>query len=493
MAFLTPYKRKHGVAVGGDAMSSPKMSPVPNAPETPIGHQLKEGGKMAAASSLRSAASHVSRTPASVKKFDQRSQISASSSLSKIGAFDEASVQSYSLDGTCQNSAIFMNHHAIAFRSLGTIDIRLFKEDSNSLQPKTHRVSCSGPIVDFFFMASPELRADECCIIVAGSDQLSCHSIRDSKGCSQVTPPHVVSEAHRPLRIISCDGVCVGDICYIAVSAVLPDASCVVQVIQLVHSRQEPWRLIQEIPIASSSAVLRWRKCSSDFNERKKLWFVCGDSDGFATLFECIFSNEYALTSITASDAYPVSSLPLTSVDVSDSLVAIVSSGSCALLTFDLDASTLRPLKGNAADLFLPVASGEKGAKVLAASVCPNSDCVAVMRCGGAASNVFLELHYGLTVGSLPLPSIRYGLQPHHRSFCGSAACMSWRCNADGNVIAACNVHLLSYCPFAHCSTSRLRPHTPNLVHRAGRQILTFQERRVKFDSQNFGEAKKVI
>jgi hypothetical protein len=210
-----------------------------------------------------------------------------------------------------------------------------------------------------------------------------------------------------------------------------------------VHSRQEPWRLIQEIPIASSSAVLRWRKCSSDFNERKKLWFVCGDSDGFATLFECIFSNEYALTSITASDAYPVSSLPLTSVDVSDSLVAIVSSGSCALLTFDLDASTLRPLKGNAADLFLPVASGEKGAKVLAASVCPNSDCVAVMRCGGAASNVFLELHYGLTVGSLPLPSIRYGLQPHHRSFCGSAACMSWRCNADGNVIAACNVRFL--------------------------------------------------
>lgn len=451
--FLTPYKRRHGAAGGGEAsLFSPKMSPVPNALETPIVNLRKEDGKVGAASSARAGASHVIHTPAPSKTFHLRKEFGVFGSSSKFGAFDEASMQSHSLDGTCQASAIFMNHLAISYRSSGIIEFRQFMEDSSdisSLHPKSHRVSCSSPVIDFFFLTFPEQRADECRIIVASAQQLCCHSNLDPNA----TPVHVVSEQDRRL-IFSCDGVCVGQACYIVVSAVLPDASSVIQVIQYDPSRQDKGRLLQQIPMASSSAVLRWRKCSSEeFQERKRLWFVCGDSDGFATLFECIFSSDFALTSITAADAYPVSCMPITSVNTSDSLATILSGGSCTLLAFDSDSSTLRPLNA-VTDFFLSTV--EKGSKILAASVFPDGDSVAVLRSGSAASEVSLEVFHSLSAGSVPPPSFKYGLQPFHRSFSGSAASLSWYCSSDGCAIATSNARLFPFASLAHWLCCRL-------------------------------------
>lgn len=447
--FLTPYKstpsfkRRLGSAGGGEvALFSPKMSPVPNALETPNVHLRKEDIQMGATSTSRARSAPITQTPASSKTFDMRKELSALSSSNKFGAFDEASVQSHNLEGTCQSSAIYMNHLAIAYRSTGIIEFRQFGEDSSdigSLHQKHRRVSCQSPIIDFFFLTFPEQRANECHVVVASAEQLSCHSNLDSNAA----PVHVLFQQDRRSRVVSCDGLCLGHACYIAVSIVLPDASCVIQVIHYEDSRQEKARLIQQIPIASSSAVLRWRKGSfEEFQEKKRLWLVCGDSDGFATLFQCIFSSDLALSSITASDSYPVSCMPITSVDMSDSLASFLSGGSCSLLSFDSDASTLRPLKG-ITDLFL--SSFDKGSKILAASVFPDGDCVAVLRSGFAAPEISLEVFCGLSHGSMPLSSFKYGLHPLHRSFTGSAASLSWYCTSDGSAIAASNAHWFEY------------------------------------------------
>ena len=435
--FLTPYKRKHGAAPPNF-----DVSPVPSALQTPFVQQRHQESNTGLSSNALGGATIY--TPASSKKFDQRREIG---SLSKMGAFNEASMQSYSLDGTCQVSASYMNHLAVAFRSSGgagagmdvggIIEFRMFKEDpseSSALQPMSRRVLCSSPITDFFFLTFDEQHAHECRVVAASTNQLSCYHIDHSPAHShsmEVEPGYSFRE-DKIVRIISCDGVCVQDACYIAVSALLKDASCVIVVLKYLPHGREQWSLIQEIPIASSSAILRWKKMSTDFPERKRLWLVCCDSDGFATLFECIFNSQITLiTSIVASDAYPVSSLPITSVSVSDSMAAVVTNGSCALLTFDSGSSTLRPLKC-LTHSFLPV---EKGSKVLAASVCPDSACVAVFCCSPAASALSLEVHHGLW--SVP-SSFKYGLQPHHRRFSGSATSLSWRCKPEGNVIAAC-------------------------------------------------------
>jgi hypothetical protein len=438
--FLTPYKstpskRRHGAAGGGEvALFSPKMSPVPNALETPKVNFRKEDSKLATVATTRAASAHVIHTPASSKTFEMRKEFSALGSSIKFGSFDETSMHSHSLDGSCQASAIYMNHLAIAYRSTGILEFRQFREDSSdigSLHPKLLRVSCGSPIIDFFFLKFPEQRADECHVIVASAEQLCCHSNLDSN----VAPVHLVSEHDRRSRVVSCDGLCLGHTCYVAISVVLPDASCAIHIIQYEFSRHQKGRLIQQIPIASSSAVLRWRKGScEEFQERKRLWLLCGDSDGFATLFECIFRSDFALSSITASDAYPVSCMPITSVDTSDSLASVLSGGTCTLLSFDLDASTLRPMKF-LSDMLL--SSVDKGCKILAASVFPDSDCVAVLRCGFAASDVSLEVFSGVSAGTVPSVSLKYGLQPLHRSFTGSAASLSWYCSSDGNAIAA--------------------------------------------------------
>jgi hypothetical protein len=436
--FLTPYKstpsfkRRLGAAGGGEvSLFSPKMSPVPNALETPNINLRKEDSKMGASSISRAGGAHTVHTPASSKTFDLRTM----GSSTRFGAFDEASLRSHNLDGTCQASSIYMNHLAITHRSTGIIEFRQFKEDSSdigSLHPKNNRVSCGSPIIDFFFLTFSEQRADECHVIVATADQLCCHSNLDSNA----VPVYLVSQQERCSRVLSCDGVCVVHSCYIAISVLLPDASCVIQVIQYEHSRQEKARLIQQIPISSGSAVLRWRKGScEEFQERKRLWLVCGDSDGFATLFECRFSSDFALSSVVASDAYPVSCLPITSVDTSDSLASILSGGACSLLSFDLDAATLRPLKG-VVDAFL--SSVDKCSKILAASVFPDGDCVAVLRSGCATPDVSLEVLCGVRTGLAPAPSLKYGLQPFHRSFTGSAASLSWYCTSNGCAIAAC-------------------------------------------------------
>jgi hypothetical protein len=471
--FLTPYKRKHGTSGAGDvAFFSPKMSPVPNALETPIGNLRKEESKTVAASAVRVSnfsASHVSHTPVSSMKSD-RKETSASVAFSKFSAFNENSICSYSLNGTCQASAIFLNHLAIAFRSSCNIDFRVFKEDCSdisSLHPRSYPLSISSPVIDFFFLTFPKqhLPADECRVIVASLDQLSCHHF-DSQVWSDVAPVHSVSDERRCLQIFSCDGVCVGDACYIALSAALPDNSCVIQIIQFVHSQEHKWTLIQEIPIIASSTILRWRKCSSDFHDsqRKRLWFVSGDSDGFATLFECLFSCDFTLSSVSASDAYPLSSSPITSVSVSDSLVAIISSGLCAVLSVDSDASTLRPLRSLSDLVFLPV---EKGSKILAASVCPDNDSVALLRrCGSGVSDFSLDVYFSLNGVSSTFQSFKYGFQPHQpRSFCGSAASLSWRCNSSGHVITACTARLLVRVVISLSLFIRLRPHHPNSGH----------------------------
>lgn len=448
--YLTPYKKKHGAAGGGDvAMFSSNfdMSPVPNALITPFIQQRKEEIN----TQLGSKASGVPFfSPVSSKPSDQRREITSK------GAFDEASAQSYSLDGTCQLSAIFQNHLAIAFRSSvgeGIIEFRLFKEDrcnTSTLHPTHRRVTCPGAIVDFFFLTFYNLDACECRVIVASDKVLSCYGINNNGGAAQSDAVHTKLEYsfkddERIARILSCDGVCVQEACYIAVSALLRDTSCVIIVLKLVPQAQDQqWSIIKEIPIASTSAILRWRKLPVGHPEMiQQLWFVCGDNDGFATLFECIF-NSQNITSITAVDAYPISSLPITSVSVSDSLAAIVTNGSCALLSFDTVSSTLRPMKG-LADAFLP-APAEKSSKILAASVSPDNDCVAVFRCTAASPAVSLEVFFNL--GSFPLPSFKYGLQPHHRRFSGSATSLSWRCTSDGNVIAACTARPCFCAPF---------------------------------------------
>jgi hypothetical protein len=432
--FLTPYKRKHGAVPPNF-----DVSPVLSAPQTPFVQQRNQESNMGLGSNALGGATIF--TPASSKKFDPRREIGP---LSKMGAFNEASLQSYSLDGTCQVSASFMNHLAVAFRSSGgagggmaeggILEFRMFKDDPSeisALQPMLRRVSCSSPIIDFFFLTFDEQHAHECRVIAASTNQLSCYHVDHSPAHSHAmeVEPGYSFRKDSIVRIISCDGVCVQGACYIVLSALRKDASCVIVILKYLPDGQEQWIRIQQIPIASSSAILRWRKVSTDFMERKRLWFVCCDSDGFATLFECIFNSQITLiTSIVASDAYPVSSLPITSVSVSDSMAAVLTNGSCALLAFDSGSSTLRPLKG-LTHSFLPV---EKGSKILAASVCPDSACVAVFCCSPAAASLSLEVHHGLW--SAP-SSFKYGLQPHHRRFSGSATSLSWR---DGNVIAAC-------------------------------------------------------
>lgn len=443
--YLTPYKKKHGAAGGGDvAMFSSNfdMSPVPNALITPLIQQRKEEINTQLGSKAPGVAFF---SPVSSTASEQRREIT---SFSKAGAFDETSAQSYSLDGTCQLSAIFQNHLAIAFRSSdgeGIVEFRLFKEDrcnTTTLHPTHRRVTCPGAIINFFFLTFNNLDASECRVIVAFDKELSCYRIQNSGGPAHSDAGHAMLESsfkeddERIARILSCDGVCVQEACYVAVCALLRDTSCVIIVLKFVPQapQDQQWSIIKEIPIGSTSAILRWRKLPVGHPETiQRLWFVCGDNDGFATLFECIF-NSQSITSITAVDAYPISSLPITSVSVSDSLAAIVTNGSCALLSFDSVSSTLRPLKG-LTDAFLP-APAEKGSKILAASVSPDSDCVAVFRCTAAPPAVSLEVFFNL--GSFPLPSFKYGLQPHHRRFSGSATSLSWRRTSDGNVIAAC-------------------------------------------------------
>jgi hypothetical protein len=123
---------------------------------------------------------------------------------------------------------------------------------------------------------------------------------------------------------------------------------------------------------------------------------------------------------------------------VSDALAAIVTNASCALLAFDSGSSTLRPLQP-LHDSFLPA---EKGSKILAASVSPDSDCVAVFRRAPAEQALTLEVYHAL--GSLPLSSFKYGLQPRPCTFSGSATSLSWRGKSDGSVIAACTAHLFA-------------------------------------------------
>ena len=200
---------------------------------------------------------------------------------------------------------------------------------------------CSSPVIDFFFLTFPQQHPNDCRVIVASVDQLSCHFF-DSKDWSSatVTSPQQLcmsrdivcvgdacKYADGVVRVISCDGVCVGDACYIALAAVLRDSSCVIHVIQYVNTRQQ-WKLIQEIPIAADSAILRWIKSPSDFQDaqRKRLWFVCGDSTGLATLFECIFGSDSVISSITATDSYPLGSLPITSLNLSHPVAAIITS-----------------------------------------------------------------------------------------------------------------------------------------------------------------------
>jgi hypothetical protein len=435
---VTPYnKRKQGAGGGGDSFF---LSPVALAIDTPFvkkADQRKDDTQPEPSSSKSRVAFAVGHT------------------ATRIDAFDEASMRAYSLDETCQSSAVYMNHLAIAFRSSCTIDFRLFKEESSqmsSLHPRLHPLCCSSHVIDFFFLTFPQ-HPNECRVIVAGVDQLSCH-LFDSKDWSSatVTSPqqlcisrdivcvgNACKYADGVVRVISCDGVCVGDACYIALAAVLRDSSCVIHVIQYVNTRQE-WKLIQEIPIAADSAILRWMKSPSDFQDaqRKRLWFVCGDSTGLATLFECIFGSDSVISSITATDSYPLGSLPITSLNLSHPVAAIITSGSCAVLRFDAESSTLRPFKAHP-DSFLPI---DKGSRILAASVCPDHDgenfCVAVLLRGGAVSEVSLEAYCCHSLGSSPPKTFKYGLQPHNpHSFSGSAASLSWHCSSNGSVVAA--------------------------------------------------------
>jgi len=470
---VTPYnKRKQGAAGRGDLSF---LSPVALASDTPFvkkADQRKEDTQPEPSSSKSgvvfaggppstrffSPLQRVNDTPASTSRFEQSKDVSIDS------AFDEASMRAYSLDETCQSSAVYMNHLAIAFRSSSIIDFRLFKEDSSqisSLHPRLHPLRCSSPVIDFFFLSPPQQHQNHCRIIVASADRLSCHDF-DSKAWSAaatVTPPQLSmsrdSVCEGPAcaypdgisRVLSCDGVCVGQACYIALVAVLHDSSCVIHVIQHVNSPQQ-WKLIQEIPISAASAVLRWMKSPSDFlvSQRKRLWFVCGDNSGLATLFECIFDPQdpTVISSISATDAYPLGSLPITSLNLSHSVAAIVTSGSCAVLKFDAEASTLRPFKAHP-DALLPM---DKGSKILAASVCPDNDCVAVLRYSGAVSQgqVSLEAYCCHSLGSSLLPSpFKYGFQLHNpHSFSGSAASLSWHCSSHGSVVAACTARALA-------------------------------------------------
>jgi hypothetical protein len=79
-----------------------------------------------------------------------------------------------------------------------------------------------------------------------------------------------------------------------------------------------------------------------------------------------------------------------------------------------------------------------------------------VLRSGSAASEVSLEVFHSLSAGSVPPPSFKYGLQPFHRSFSGSAASLSWYCSSDGCAIATSNARLFPFASLAHWLCCRL-------------------------------------